>query len=85
METNFPVSWKKSAILLAGRRLTSQHLMEASNMQRIALYAAGTEIGNGSGETKDHFDEVARDWRHSALHTHQKIRIVQTCVVPKLL
>ena len=36
------------------------------------------------GEAKGHSDKLARNWRHSTLHTQQRVRIFQACVVSRL-
>ena len=46
---------------------------------------AGPEICRGLGEAKGQFDKLAKVWRLFTLRTQQKIRILQTYVVSKLL
>jgi len=49
-----------------------------------ATGASGPKICKQLGEAKGHSDKLARVWRHSTLHTQQRVRIFQVCVVSRL-
>ena len=97
MGTNYGLrlNWKKCEVLLIrceayipapdGDLLTCKASISYLGSYLDASGTGGSEIGKRLSEAKKPFDKLAKVWRHSTLHTQQKIRIFRACVVHYLL
>ena len=97
MGTNYGLrlNWRKCEVLLIrceayrpapdGDLLTCKASISYLGSYLDASGTGGPEMGKRLSEAKKPFDKLAKVWRHSTLHTQQKIRIFRACVVHYLL